>query len=98
MDAETRARIVDALPTDIPWELHPPEGDEHREPKDAARDALGEHFRRKGRRAYVSSELVTYYPGQPRFCPDVLVVLDVEPHPRSRWVVSAEGKGLDFVL
>jgi hypothetical protein len=47
---------------------------------------------------YVSSELVTYYPGQPRFCPDVLAVLDVDPHARERWVVSDEGKGLDFVL
>jgi len=46
----------------------------------------------------VSSELVIYYPGQPRFCPDVLAVLDVEPRGRESWIVSAEGKGLDFVL
>jgi hypothetical protein len=32
------------------------------------------------------------------FAPDVLAVLDVEPGERDRWVVSAEGKGLDFVL
>lgn len=98
MGAEERERVIAALPTDMPWELHPPEGDSHREPKDFARDALSEHFRRKGRRVYVSSELTTYYPGQPRFCPDVLAVLDVDPHKRERWVVSTEGKGLDFVL
>jgi Uma2 family endonuclease len=95
---EERARVVASLPTDMPWELHPPEGDEHREPKDTARDALGEYFRRKGRRVYVSSELVTYYPDEPRFCPDVLAVLDVDPHKRQSWVVSHEGRGLDFVL
>jgi Uma2 family endonuclease len=98
MSEDERARVVAALPTEMPWELHPPEGDSHRDPKDAARDALSEHFRRKGRRVYVSSELVTYYPGEPRFCPDILAVVDVEPHKRESWVVSKEGKGLDLVL
>lgn len=98
MTAAERDAVIASLPSDMPWELHPPEGDGHRVPKDAARDALGEHFRRKGRRVYVSSELVTYYPGVRRFCPDVLAVLDVEPHDRQSWVVSREGKGLDFVL
>jgi hypothetical protein len=30
--------------------------------------------------------------------PDVMAVLDVGTHPRSSWVVSREGKGLDFAL
>jgi Uma2 family endonuclease len=82
----------------MPLELHPPEGDEHRKPKERARDALDEFFRSVGRRVYVSSELVTYYPGERRFCPDILAVLDVEPHDRQSWVVSKEGKGLDLVI
>jgi len=98
MSEGERAAIVAALPSSMPWELHPPEGDSHREPKDNARESLGEHFRRKGRRVYVSSELVTYYPGARRFCPDVLAVVDVETHKRESWIVAKEGKGLDFVL
>jgi Uma2 family endonuclease len=98
MSEAERERVAATLPADMPWELHPPEGDSHREPKDMARDALGEFFRRKGRRVYVSSELVTYYPGERRFCPDVLAVVDVEPHKRESWIVNREGKGLDFVL
>jgi Uma2 family endonuclease len=98
LSAEERERVVRSLPSDIPLELHPPEGDPHRKPKERARDALDEFFRRIGRRVYVSSELVTYYPGEPRFCPDILAVLDVEPHDRSSWVVSREGKGLDLVI
>jgi hypothetical protein len=39
-----------------------------------------------------------FYPGQPRIVPDLLAVLDVEPHERMKWVVSDEGKGLDLVL
>lgn len=98
MSPEQRAKVVASLPTDMPLDLHPPEGDEHRKPKESARDALDEFFRRIGRRVYVSSELVTYYPGERRFCPDILAVLDVEPHDRNSWIVSREGKGLDLVI
>ncbi len=96
-DAE-REQVIAALPTDMPLDLHPPEGDQHRKPKERARDALDEFFRTIGRRVYVSSELVTYYPGEARFCPDILAVLDVEPHDRQSWIVSREGKGLDLVI
>jgi Uma2 family endonuclease len=98
LSSAERTRIVESLPTDMPLDLHPPEGDAHRKPKERARDALDEFFRSIGRRVYVSSELVTYYPGEPRFCPDILAVLDVEPHERSSWIVSQEGKGLDCVI
>jgi hypothetical protein len=47
---------------------------------------------------YLSSELAVYYPDEKRFVPDVIAVLDVEPHDRMKWVVAAEGRGLDFVL
>ena len=98
MSAAERAKIVASLPAGMPLELHPPEGDPHRKPKERARDALDEFFRSVGRRVYVSSELVTYYPGEPRFCPDILAVLDVPSHDRTSWIVSHEGKGLDLVI
>ncbi len=98
MTAREQQFVVSSLPTDMPLDLHPPEGDAHRKPKEGARDALDEFFRSIGRRVYVSSELVTYYPGEPRFCPDVLAVLDVEPFERQSWIVSREQKGLDLVI
>jgi Uma2 family endonuclease len=98
MTVAERDRVVASLPGDMPLELHPPEGDPHRKPKERARDALDEFFRSIGSRVYVSSELVTYYPGEARFCPDILAVTDVEPHDRTSWIVSKEGKGLDLVI
>ncbi len=97
MDGATRARVVEALPSE--WEeLLPPEGDEHREAASDALETLRAFYRSTGRRVYVSSNLGIYYPGEPRFAPDLLAVVDVEPHKREKWVVSAEGKGLDFVM
>jgi Uma2 family endonuclease len=98
MSEEDRRTCVEALPSSVPFELHPPEGDRHSRAKDGAVSALQEFFRRVGKKIYVSKELATYYPGEPLFCPDVLAVRDVELHPREKWVVSDEGKGLDFVL
>lgn len=98
MSEEQRARVVATLPSDVPVEIFQPEGDPHRKAKNRAVDALDGFFRRIGRRVYVSSELNVYYPGQPRFAPDVFAVLDVEPHERTKWVVQSEGKGLDLVL
>jgi Uma2 family endonuclease len=98
MTKDEREQVVAALPAEVPLELHPPEGDEHRVPKERARNALEEFFRTIGRRIYVSSELATYYPNESRFCPDILAVLDVDSHERPRWVTSQEGKGLDLVI
>jgi Uma2 family endonuclease len=89
--------VVAQLPSEVPRETAP-EGDEHREPKDKALEALREYYRRKGRRVYLSAELPIYYPAERMFAPDLIAVLDVDPHPRQRWVVSREGKGLDFAL
>jgi len=96
-DDERRAWVA-ALPSSVPLELHPPEGDRHSKAKDGPVSALQEFFRRIGKKIYVSKELATYYPGEAMFCPDVLAVRDVAPGPREKWVVSHEGKGLDFVL
>ena len=98
MTPAERARVVDALPTSLPLELNPPEGDAHRTAKTAALGALDDFFRRAGRRIYLSSELLVLYPSERGFVPDVLAVLNVDPRERTRWVVDAEGKGLDLVI
>ena len=97
LDEEERAHVCASLPSELP-RAHPPEGDRHRLPKQRALDALGEFFRRTRRSVYLSSELPIYYPGETVFAPDVIAVLDVDPHERDRWVVAQEGKGLDFAI
>jgi len=98
MSPGERARVVARLPSRVPLRLQPPEGDPHFNAKAKTKATLDDFFRRIGRRIYVSSELAVFYPGKERFSPDVLAVLDVEPHDREKWVVSAEGKGLDLVI
>ncbi len=99
MSAEERARVVEALPCYMTEaELSPPEGDPHSGPVRSARDALGGFFGAKGRSHYIGCDLIVYYPDRRRFAPDVFVVFDVEPHEREKWVVSHEGRGLDWVL
>nr|WP_084610364.1 Uma2 family endonuclease [Archangium violaceum] len=99
MSGEERARVVEALPAEVTWEEMPmPEGDLHTEARWRAQDALQDYFKPPRRRAYVSVALPIYYPGERRFAPDLLVVLDVEPHLRGKWLVSHEGKGLDWVM
>jgi len=97
MTPEERRAVVASLPSE-PERALPPEGDGHRVPKKRAFEALDEFFRRRGRQVYLSSELPIYYPDEPMFAPDLLAVLDVEPHHRDKWTVSEEGRGLDFVL
>jgi len=92
-----QARVHAALPSEIPRSM-PPEGDPHRLPKVRALEALEEHFRRMGRGVYLGSELPVYYPGERMFAPDVIAVLDVDPHERDRWTVAYEKRGLDFAL
>lgn len=96
---EERARIVASLPSEFaPSESAPPEGDPHFEAKVRTREVLGGFFSRIGRKVYLACELPIYYPGEPMFAPDVIAVMDVETHSRMSWVVSAEGKGVDFAL
>ncbi|MDF2698239.1 MAG: hypothetical protein K0S65_6622 [Labilithrix sp.] len=59
-----RLAWVAALPSSVPLELHPPEGDRHSRAKDGPVSALQEFFRRIGKKIYVSKELATYYPGE----------------------------------
>jgi Uma2 family endonuclease len=74
------------------------EGDRHMDAKIAIRETLRTYFGRGGQRVYVGAELSVFYPGHPIFVPDILAVRDVDPHPRTSWFVSAEGKGVEFVL
>jgi Uma2 family endonuclease len=98
MAADERARVIAMLPAEVPWELQPPEGDPHWDAKAKTRTTLDDFFGRMGRRIYISSELGVFYPNEPRFSPDILAVLDVEPRPRTKWTVVDEGKGLDLVI
>ena len=94
-----RAAVVAALPGEVTdAEMSPPEGDRHFQAKIRALDALGGHFRRLKRRVYLAAELPVYYPAERRFAPDLLAVFDVDSHERDKYVVSAEGKGLDIVF
>jgi Uma2 family endonuclease len=97
MSEAERAAVIECLPAEEE-SLLPPEGDAHRLAKSGLLDALDGYFRKLGRRVYLSSEINVFYPGEPRFSPDVLAVVDVAPHPRERWVTAQEGRGLDFVL
>ncbi|HYO56645.1 Uma2 family endonuclease [Archangium sp.] len=99
MSMEEREQVVESLPAEVTWdEMAMPEGDLHYEGKRQALDALRGYFKQQRRRVYVGAELPIYYPGERRFAPDLLVVLDAETHPRGKWVVSQEGKGLDWVM
>ncbi|WP_224366625.1 Uma2 family endonuclease [Hyalangium versicolor] len=99
MGSEEQAQVVESLPGEVTWdEMAMPEGDKHSGAKARAKDLLAGYFRHQRRKVYLGSEVAVYYPAERRFAPDLLAVLDVEPHERGKWVVSHEGKGLDWVL
>jgi Uma2 family endonuclease len=100
MSPEERRRVVESLPSEIEITetSPPPEGDEHFDAKRSARDALKTFFSKSGKRVYIGCELPVYYPGEAMFSPDVMAVVDAPLHKRDSWMVSAEGRGLDFVL
>ncbi len=94
-----RAAVIAALPGEVTYdEMAMPEGDRHSKAKARALDALRGYFTRQRRRIYLAQELPIYYPREPRSAPDLLAVLEAEDVDRDKWVVSAEGKGLDWVL
>jgi Uma2 family endonuclease len=94
-----RDAVVAALPGEVTdAEMSPPEGDRHFKAKTRVLGALRSYFTRQRRRIYLAAELPTYYPAEPRFAPDLLAVLDRDDVERDKWVVSTEGKGLDWVL
>jgi hypothetical protein len=74
------------------------EGDEHLDAKMEVRDTLRAFYQRQARRIYVGAEIKVFYPGEKGFTPDVLAVTDVDPGPRTCWMVSRERKGIDLAL
>jgi Uma2 family endonuclease len=94
-----RDAVAAALPGEVTdAEMSPPEGERHFKAKTRALDALRSYFTRQRRRIYLAAEMPIYYPAEPRFAPDLMAVLDAEDFERDKWVVSAEDKGLDWVL
>ncbi|MBI2394085.1 MAG: Uma2 family endonuclease [Deltaproteobacteria bacterium] len=100
LSPEARAAVVDALPSELEPELGvaPPEGDDHFEASVRPRGALRRFFDKLGRRIYIGTNLPVFYPAERVFAPDMIAVLEVDPGPRRRWVVEAEGKGVDLAL
>jgi len=98
MTAAERAAVVKALSGSIPAVEVASEGDVHFESKADTRATLRKYFERAGRKVYVGAEIGVYYPDEERFVPDLLAVADVETHRRSSWVVSAEGRGVGWVM
>ncbi len=98
MSAAERAAVVKALSVGIPAIEVASEGDVHFESKADTRATLRKYFERAGRKVYVGAEVGVYYPDEERFVPDLLAVADVETHRRSSWVVSAEGRGVGWVM
>ena len=103
LTASERDAVVAALPFDVE-DNYRTQGDAHAEVVTDADQMLENHFGSggnggRGRRIYVGKSLMVYYPGEPKFAPDVFVVFDPLPaRSRDKWVVSAEGKGLDIVI
>jgi Uma2 family endonuclease len=94
-----RATVAAALPGEVTdGEMAMPEGERHFQAKIRALDALRGYFKRQRRRVYLAAEMPTYYPAEPRFAPDLFAVLEADDTVRDKWVVSAEGKGIDWVL
>jgi Uma2 family endonuclease len=94
-----RIAVAAALPGEVTdAEIAMPEGERHFKAKIRALEALRGYFTRQRRRIYLAAEMPTYYPAEPRFAPDLFAVLDADDTVRDKWVGSAEGKGLDWVL
>jgi len=98
MSPAERAAVLERLGPMPDHELAPPEGDWHIEAVRTSEDSLDGYFRKRDRGAYIGRGLTVYYPEERRFAPDLFVVLDVPAGRRTVWNVSAEGRGLDFVL
>jgi hypothetical protein len=79
-------------------ETLPGEGTAHSSPIIDTRDRLKGHFERIGRGVFIAPNIGVHYEGVPPFAPDLIAVLDVPLHDRTRWRVDVEGRGVDFLL
>lgn len=102
MTPAAREAAVEALPRMLPLshiiQRGMAEGDDHNDARSEARDTLRRWFRSRERQVYVGSEIQVYYPGEEPITPDVFVVHDVSPHKRNSWVVTKEGRRVEWVL
>lgn len=98
LSEDERHRVVLALPAELPWEISPTWSDSERNIVAAVVESLDSFYRSLGQRMFVSSRLAVYYPGEAPVAPEVIVVKDVDPAPRDKWVVAQEGRGIDWVL
>jgi Uma2 family endonuclease len=99
MSAAERAYVVANLPSEFPVsQTSPPDGDIHFDTIVDSRETLRRWYKRRGKQLYVGGNLPIYYPGRSMFSPDVIAVLGVEQYQRSSWIVSHEGRGIDFAL
>ena len=93
MNYEERAEVLDALPGEVTdAEMSPPEGDKHFKAKTRALEALRGFFARTR-----PPSPPRHYPAPP-LRPDLLAVLDADDGIAIAGVVSAESRGLDWVL
>src|SRR5687768_4708738 len=99
-----RERLVERVATH--WDavideefLANPEGDHHLEAWVEARETLKRFFGRGPERGlYIGANMTVLYPQTRGFAPDLFAVRDVPRHRRKRWVVSAEGQGIDLAM
>ncbi len=98
LSEDERRRVVAALPAELPCQISPTWSDGERNIVGSVVESLDSFFRSLGQRMFVSSRLAVYYPGEAAVAPEVIVVNAAEPKPREKWVVSREGKGIDWVL
>ena len=99
MSAVQREHVVSSLPVDPPPHTMMGVGDVHQQEVKSTEEALRHWYRKRGERAYVGVEKAVYYPGERAIEPDVFVVLGVDAHQRSSWIVQNENdRGPDFVI
>ncbi|MBT9560028.1 MAG: Uma2 family endonuclease [Myxococcales bacterium] len=95
-----RAAVVGALPIIVEHDFMS-EGDAHARITLEAAEMIRNHFGSRGggpRRHYIGKSIMTWYPGERGFAPDLFVVFDVDDHERDSWVASTEGRRLDIAF
>ena len=95
-----RRRVVASLPHVVEHDFMS-EGDIHAGIVLDLADALRNHYGGGGpggRRCYIGRSVMVLYPETSAFAPDLFLVFDVDDHPRKRFVVAQEGRGLDLAI
>ncbi len=96
MTLAERCRVADSLPADLG--LLPTEGTPRSDTLREICNTLEDYIERGGRAVFIANDLAVYYPGEPAFVPDLMVVANVELGDRMRWLVSQEQHGVDLAF